>query len=213
MEQKIEVILLGGGGGATEVVAWARSCLNENHRFKGFLSIDPQDKLKFDNTLEFLGNETTYTPQGNERFVVAIGDPTIRRKAVETLLNKNAQFLKIIHPTAVVSPTAQLGEGVVLAPFTLVSEKTVVGDFSYLNFYSSLGHDAKVGKYCFLGPYAHLNGGAKLEDEVFMAAHSMVAVNKTVGQGSKISANSAAMKDIPARSLVVGVPGDSRVIF
>jgi acetyltransferase-like isoleucine patch superfamily enzyme len=76
-----------------------------------------------------------------------------------------------------------------------------------MNYFSSLGHDAIAGAFAVLSPYAALGGGARVAEDVFLGIHAMVAPRKTVGKGSQISANSAAMNDVPPLSLVYGVPG------
>jgi serine acetyltransferase len=42
---------------------------------------------------------------------------------------------------------------------------------------------------------------------VFLGLHSSVGPGKTVGARSKVSANSAALANSPADSLIYGVPG------
>ena len=97
--------------------------------------------------------------------------------------------------------------GVIIYPFATVSNDVILGDFAKLNFYASAGHNAIIGRYCLLAPYATVNGFAVLDDEVYMSTHATVAPVVRVGRRSKVSANSAVMKDVAADSLVHGVPG------
>ena len=106
-----------------------------------------------------------------------------------------------------IASTAQIGEGAVIYPFAIVSNCSNLTGFVHLNYFSSVGHDCKLGEYCLLAPYATLNGFVQLEDDVYVSTHATVAPGRTVGQHSKISANSAAMRDVPPRSFVYGVPG------
>jgi acetyltransferase-like isoleucine patch superfamily enzyme len=76
-----------------------------------------------------------------------------------------------------------------------------------MNYHSSLGHDASTGEFAVLSPYATLGGGASISDDVFLGLHASVGPGKTVGPRSKVSANSAALRDTPAESLIYGVPG------
>ena len=82
-----------------------------------------------------------------------------------------------------------------------------------LNFYASCGHDAKIEKFCIFSPYATLNGFAELEEGVFLATHSTVVAGRKIGPDSKVSANSVVTADVPAKTLVYGVPGKMATIF
>ena len=154
-----------------------------------------------------MGDPLDYKPLPTDRFVLAIGNMQARANIMPAIQSKGGKFLTLTHPTAFVAPTAQLGEGVLIYPFATVSNNARLADGVKLNYYASCGHDTTLGKYCLLAPYATINGFVTLEDEVYLSTHSTVAPGVRVGQKSKVSANSAAMKDVPAESLVFGVPG------
>ena len=82
-----------------------------------------------------------------------------------------------------------------------------------LNFYASCGHDAKIGKFSVLSPYATVNGFAELGEGVFLATHASVGPGRKIGADSKVSANSVVTADVPAKTLVYGVPGKMATIF
>ena len=54
----------------------------------------------------------------------------------------------MIHPTAIIIPTAKIGEGVVICPYCLVSDNVQLDDFVMMNTYASCGHDVQIVKYC-----------------------------------------------------------------
>jgi UDP-N-acetylglucosamine acyltransferase len=62
-----------------------------------------------------------------------------------------------IHPTAVVSPQAQLGEGVSIGPYSVIGEHVVLGDRTtvlshcVLDGHSTFGADNRIGPYASLG--------------------------------------------------------------
>ena len=154
-----------------------------------------------------LSDPESYQPTANDRFVLAIGNMEARQRTVEALVEKGARFLTLVHPLAVVAPSAVLEPGAIVYPFACVSNNARLGMCAKLNYYASVGHDTTLGKYCLLAPYATVNGFGVLEDSVYMSTHSTVAPQVHVGRASTISANSAAMNDVPPESLVFGVPG------
>lgn len=208
-----DVVIVGAGGFGREVYNWSKNSLpNEQYQVKGFLS-KRNDLDQFDMEVGILGDEDTYEIGEKDRFLFAIGNIDVKKRIVEKMKSKGAQFLSLIHPTAIVANTATIGEGVIICPFATVSDSVVLGDFVMMNFYSSCGHDAKIGKYCVFSPYATVNGFTVLENEVFLGTHSTVAPYRRVGDRARISANSAAMYDVAPRSLLYGVPGKSKTIF
>ncbi len=210
----LDIVIVGAGGFGREVHQWADDFFpSGQYRIKGFLSSNASDLDSTDTEGPVLGDEDSYDVQENDRFVLAIGDIDARKRMLGKLKNKGARFVTLRHGTAVVADTARIGEGVIIYPFATVSNNVVLGDFAVLNLYASCGHDCKVGNCCVLSPYATLNGFAVLEDEVFLGTHATVAAYRRVGRGSKISANSVAMYDVPAHTLVYGVPGKHKTIF
>jgi sugar O-acyltransferase (sialic acid O-acetyltransferase NeuD family) len=203
-----DIVIIGAGGFGRELHEMLWDCLSpEQYRFKGFLAKDPDELAGYEVDAPILDHPDSYQPRANDRLLLAIGDMDVRRRIVETLTSRGGEFLTLIHPTSIVAKTAEVGRGAIIYPFTIVMNGAVVEDYVHLSIYASVGHDARVGKYSLMAPYATLNGFSVIEEEVYMSTHSTVAPEKRVGRRSKISANSAVMQDVPALSLVHGVPG------
>ena len=214
MSSNKQIIIVGAGGLGREVYHWTKAAYQGlEYEIKGFLAKDDPDLRSFGIDLKVLGDETSYRVQENDRMILAIGDIDIKVRVVATLKELGARFATLVHPTAQVASSAAIGEGVVICPFALVAANATIGDFVTLNFYSSCGHDSRVGSYSVLSPHAALSGSAEIGERVFMGTHSTVVPLRKVGSRSKISANSVAMKDVPAGSFVFGVPGKSQTIF
>jgi sugar O-acyltransferase (sialic acid O-acetyltransferase NeuD family) len=202
------VILVGAGGFGRELRQLLPDCLPaDEYQFKGYLGKDQGVGKDAEARRLTLSDPEVYEPQPRDRFILAIGDMDARRRSVEAITAKGGQFISLIHPSSFVARTVKLGRGVIVYPFATVSNEVVLGDYAKLNFYASAGHNAIIGKYCLLAPYATVNGFGVLEDEVYLSTHSTVAPVVRVGFRSKVSANSAVMKTVPAESLVHGVPG------
>ncbi len=135
--------------------------------------------------------------------VVAIGNAQIR-DTIQKQLHKVAPVL--IHPSAVVSSTAQIGEGSVVMPNAIVNADTLIGDGVIVNSGAVVEHDCKIGDYSHICPNAALAGG------VTVGAHSWVGIGSSVIQlvtiGSKVTvgAGSVVIRDIPDGHTVAGNP-------
>ena len=206
----IDLVIVGAGGFAREVYNWTLDAIKAQdgeYRIKGFLSVEPNLLDSFSLDVGILGDEFNYEIQPNDQFVIGIGTVATKARVVNTLREKKATFYSLVHPTAIVCPSARLGVGAVLCPFTVVSADVQIGDFTMMNLYSSAGHDAKIGDFCVLSPYATLNGGVVLEDRVFLGTHATVLAQKTIGVDAQVSAGGLVVRDIPANHTLLSKLG------
>lgn len=202
------ILIVGAGGFGREVLLWARDAWPaDSALIAGFLSADASRLSDHACPLPILADPGRFQPEPGDALLLAIGIPGIRRQVAEDLASRGGEFLTLIHPTAIVAPSASIGTGSIVCPYAIVSDSASVGRCSLLNYHTSLGHDATVGDYAVLSPYATLGGGSQIAADVFMGLHASVGPGRRIGARSKVSANSAALCDIPADSLVHGVPG------
>lgn len=203
-----DIVIVGAGGFAREVRALLDSFLPESRfRFRGFLGQDAGVSATEDVRDQILAAPEDYHPQPQDRFILAIGNMDARQRVVDALLAKRAKFLTLVHPLAMVCASAKLGNGTLVYPYACVSNNATLADFVKLNYYASAGHDTVLGRCCLLAPYATVNGFGVLEDYVYLSTRATVAPQVRVGTHSIISANGAAMNEVPPQSLVFGVPG------
>ncbi len=209
MPSKLNLLIVGAGGFGREVheMLWDVFAPDE-YQFKGFLASDNQTlKAAGLVDVEFLGDPTEYSPAPDDRFLMAVGYMDARRSLYESITSRGGQFASFVHPKSLIASTAKIGNGAVIYPFAIVSNASVLDECIHLNYFASIGHDCKLGKYCLMAPYATLNGFVTLDSEVYVSTHGTVAPGKSVGYQSKVSANSAAMQDVPDGAIVFGVPG------
>lgn len=199
---------MGAGGFGREVLQWAREAWpGYAERIAGFLSADDRIVDAFPGSPAVLSSPDSYRPSPGDKLLFAIGVPYVRRQVAESLLARGAEFLTLVHPTAIVATNATIHDGAVLCPYSIASDSCTVGRFAVMNYHSSLGHDATAGDFSVLSPYATLGGNAHIGEDVFLGLHASVGPGRSVGARSKVSANSCVLANAPPESLVFGVPG------
>ena len=82
-----------------------------------------------------------------ENFIVAIGNPNVRRQIIEKLQHSFA-LCTLIHPTAVVSKTAIIGEGCVIEANAVVNTAAYIGKACLVNAGSVVNHNSRICDYC-----------------------------------------------------------------
>jgi acetyltransferase EpsM len=202
----MKTYIVGNGGFAAEVLEWVTAARSDCE-FTGFVVASGSATGR-----PIYGHiciEENKLPRNEEIVVfIAIGSPPARRKVAERIKSQYslALFPNLVHPTAIISYKAELGNGNLFMPYSIVCPGAKIGSFNILNIYASLGHDAELQSYCTLSPYATLNGSSYCADEVFIGSHATVAPGVRIERLATLSANSLATKPIPEGSLAFGVP-------
>jgi sugar O-acyltransferase (sialic acid O-acetyltransferase NeuD family) len=211
------LFIVGAGGFGREVLAYARDVVRAGAPFRiaGFLDDNPDALAGRNVGADVLGAVTTAEPRAADtRFVIAIGEPKVR-KAVAQMLRAmgatEASFMTLVHPTAYVA--GDLAPGCVVAPFCFVGPGATVGPHAVLNTYASVGHDARVAAYAVFSPYAVVNGDVVIGEGVFLGTHAAVVPGRRIGAWSKLGAGAVAHSDLEAGSLALGNPAKGRVMF
>ena len=88
---------------------------------------------------------------------VAIGNPALRRKLTEQLQQKNITPATLVHPTAYVSPSAQLDAGCCVEPNATVQTGAVIKQASFIASGAVIRHNATVGEFCHVDCNAVVN--------------------------------------------------------
>ncbi|HEY0534437.1 MAG TPA: NeuD/PglB/VioB family sugar acetyltransferase [Actinoplanes sp.] len=212
---QLDLVIVGAGGFGREVLGYAHDVFADKpvHRVAGFADDNPRALNGFDLAVEVLGSVRDVPISEATGFVIAVGDPAVRRALAAVVAARGGRLSTIIHPSAYIGPGARLGDGCVVCPFAFVGTAATIGANSAINAHASVGHDAVVGANCVVSPYSAVNGAVELQDDVFLGTHATVFPRRRVGHGAKVSAGAVVHRDVPAGALAVGNPAKSRVLF
>jgi len=174
----------------------------------GFLDDDPGAlKSLIDRYPPILGSVADYRPQPDELVFIAAGTPLVRQKLFRILHEKGCSFAPGVPFGAGISRNVSIGDSSFLGWNVGVSCDATIGRFVSLNCSLTVGHDAVIDDYVEVGPFTAIGGHCHIEEGVHIAPNCTIAPGVRVGAWSKISANTAVMRDVPPCSYVVGVPG------
>jgi sugar O-acyltransferase (sialic acid O-acetyltransferase NeuD family) len=206
-KQKNRLLIIGAGGFGREVLQWAQDVQVQSDvdwEVGGFLDANPQAFENFNIDLPVLGAPESWQPGPGDRFVCAIGDPTIRLRICRELQERGAEFVSLIHPSAIVGSRCHIGMGTILCPGVTVTVDATIGDFVILNVRSCVGHDARVGDGCTVNDFCDITGNAKLGEGVFLGSHSSVTPSASVGDYARVGAGSIVVRRVLANTTVMG---------
>ena len=143
--------------------------------------------------------------------IVSIGDNKIRKSVVRKLMtsNENVQFPTVIHPSAIVSPSAKIGEGTVVMAGAIINADAVIGKHCIVNTGASIDHECVIGDYCHVAPHSTLCGQVNVGEGTIVGACACAIPCVTIGNWVTIGAGAAVIHDIDDGKTAVGVPAKS----
>src|SRR5690606_5116180 len=108
----------------------------------------------------------------NAYYVMGIGNLDIRKKVFQEYELKKARFTGIIHPTALISKSAVIGEGTVISHNVSIGPKAQIGKCNVINSRCTIGHDAIIGDNNFISPQVVLGGASEVGDNNLLGTNS-----------------------------------------
>lgn len=146
---------------------------------------------------------------GEVEVLLTVGDPRVRRRIVERMAPRGHRWATIVHPSAVLTPWVEVGEGVLIMAGCSFTVEIRVGDHAVLNPGCTVAHDVRIGAYAYLSPGVNLAGRVVVEDGVYLGVGASVIPSRTVGAGAFVGAGAVVTRDVPPDRVAVGVPARS----
>lgn len=175
----------------------------------GFLDDDPDKAGTTVAGLEVLGPLADAAEMEGVRFVDALGSPRSFRQRpsiIDGLGLPDERFATLIHPTAVISPGAEIGPGCILYPFTMIGAEASLGRHVTVLSHSVINHDCRIGDFSILASGCTVSGAVRAGRCCYLGAGCTTRDGVAIGDEALVGAGSVVLKDVSAGSVVAGVP-------
>lgn len=194
------VVVIGASGHGKVI---ADTIIKSGDKVVGFLD-DGVDKGSLVAGIEVLGKIGDYKIFENCEFIIAIGNPNIRRKIANDLPVK---WYTAIHPSAVISSLeVEVGEGTVVMANAVINSSAKIGKHCIINTASIVEHDNKLGDYVHISPNSALAGGVSVGKMTHIGVGACVKNNVNIAPNCTIGAGAVVVKDISEIGTYIGVP-------
>lgn len=163
---------------------------------------------------ECYGLKVLHDASGLSPMIVSVGVNAVRKKIVERLMNctHDIKFGTAIHPSAVISPSAKIGEGTVVMAGAVINANAVVGCHCIVNTGATIDHDCVVEDYCHIAPGVNISGGTHIGKCTWIGVGSCVIQCLKIGKNCMIGAGSVVVRDIPDNVTAFGCPAKVRIV-
>lgn len=143
-----------------------------------------------------------------DTFEVAIanGEPKYRGELYKKLKLYHIKLASIIDETAIISDTAEIGEGVIVLANACVSSLAKLGNNSVLYGYSAAGHEVTIKENCVISAGVIIAGNSLVEENAYIGLGAKIKEKITIGKGAIIGMGAIVFKDIPDNCVALGNP-------
>lgn len=200
---QIDILIFGAGGHAKA----ASDCARSLYPRQLMLSGDGTQGQWHD--VPILPQSSQTLEEWRERCPLAfaaIGDAAQREALLASLEAAGFTLATLVHPSAVVSPSAQLGPGTMVGPQAAVNADAQVGRGCIVNTGAIVEHDCRVGDFSHLSPGTVLGGGVTLGARCWVCLGAAVSDHVKIGDRTVVGAGAAVLSSIPGNVLAAGVP-------
>lgn len=189
----MKIAIIGAGGSGRELF---HQLLDNKHSVDDITIFDDKDGFPKIKEIDF----------NNYLVIVAIGNPLIRRKIVESLPT-NTKFFTFIHKSVQIhDKNIKIGEGSIIFAGVILTTNITIGKHAYLNLNTTISHDCVIGDYLTTTPSVNIAGNCVIGDNVYIGMHSSIREKIIICDDVTIGLNSGVVKNITEHGVYVGTP-------
>jgi UDP-perosamine 4-acetyltransferase len=133
---------------------------------------------------------------------ICIGAPKAKLRIATKMKEAGFTIIQAIHPKAIVSSKAHLGEGIYVGPGVVIGPKAIIRDFSQVNNNATVAHHAQIGLAVRISDGVHLAGGVHVGDYSYLGLGVTVNTDCHIGSEVTIVSGVSVFDTVPDRTVV-----------
>lgn len=214
MDMKTKIIIIGGKGSAIVVgeQIYDASIKGANVEFLGYAFDDNSNGPNINGFPILAGTKEVYSKYKNDssvKFIFQLYRPDLMKERIN-LLNSYGipenRFFTFIHPSCVVSPSAQIGVGTAIMANCVVNSNVVIKRHCTIHSNSLVGHDTSMADYNFIAAHNVIGSNNNIGQANFFGLNSSFNNYLTIGDNCFVGMASNVIKSIESDNKVMGNP-------
>ena len=209
-----KIVILGTGGNCNDIV----DTINEinlkagkkKYECVGFLDDNKKFHGKKFMGLKVMGSLDIVSEFGEDIFFVnGIGSSRtflFKEKIIKKTGIPRDSFETIVHPSASISKTAEIGRGVVILQNVTISTNVKIRDHVIILPNAVISHDDIIGDYSIVTGGVCISGNVKIGRSVYLGTNASIIENITIGDHSLVGMGSVVIKNVAPYTVVAGNP-------
>jgi sugar O-acyltransferase (sialic acid O-acetyltransferase NeuD family) len=207
-----KVVIIGAGGFGRELLDVFDACNQDKNQYDvlGFIvQKEYAQPGSIVNDRPILGDFDWLEKHSRNVYAICgVGDPHHKRRLTKIAADLSVRFCpSVIHPLACKSRWVELGDGSVITAGCILTTQIKIGEHVHVNLDCTIGHDTTICDYATVAPGVHVSGKVLLGEGCYIGTGANIIEKLNIGEWSVVGAGSAIVKDVPANTTVVGVPG------
>ena len=212
--QKIEIVIIGGGGHTRVLIAMAQAA---GVGIRGIITSNTDLLGTRVLGVPVLGLEENVALDPAEVTLVnGVGNHASRDGAgiaprvglYQRYRARGFDFLPLISVQAMVQAHAVISHGVQIMPAAVVQPCASLGENVIINTRASIDHDVRIHAHCHIAPGAVLCGGIEVGEASHVGAGAVIIENVRIGRDVVIGAGAVITRDVPDGSVIT-----ARMVF
>lgn len=188
-----------GAGGFGREIYWS---LSDLERINTIFFVEDQ---YFNGKNQMIRPISEFDPDEYE-LIIAIADPKIREKIVNSLPHNTKYFTHIHKSVQIHDPSIIIGEGSVICAGSIITTNIVLGKHTHLNLQTTIGHDTVIGDYFTTAPGSKISGNCKIGNQVYVGTNSSIKEKLSICDNVTLGLNCGVVKNIDEPGTYVGTP-------
>jgi sugar O-acyltransferase (sialic acid O-acetyltransferase NeuD family) len=148
--------------------------------------------------------------QSSCAIALGIGESRARRLITEHFAQQGIAIVTLVHPSAIVSGSAQIGQGTVVMAGTVINPDAKVGAGAIVNTGAVVEHDTEIGNFSHVAPNATMAGASRLGNSSHLGMGAVVLPGIRIGSHTIVGAGAVVVENLPDRVVATGVPARIR---
>lgn len=180
----------------------------ELHQWSEIVFIDdmvPADIYKGVKRMPFSEFQQTFSIENSE-IVIALGETIHKATLYSKVKHAGYQLGTVIHKSAWISPTAILGDGIVLRSGVVINADAQIGNNVTIQENSCVGHDVIIGSHCQIAGLVLIGGHTEIGETTYIGINVSIKDRMKIGSNSVVGMGSVVLRDIPDNVTAIGNP-------